>query len=74
MTNLKFDKEIAALLVIGPYNDFISGGGKLWDRVKAVAEANQCVPHMLQVLNAARWGKAAGATGLFAYYNQTVEH
>src|SRR5262249_23508860 len=28
--------------------------GKLWDRLKGVAEANNCVPHMLQVLNAAR--------------------
>ena len=54
MTNLKFDKEITALLVIDPYNDFISDGGKLWDRLKTVAEANHCVPHMLQVLSAAR--------------------
>jgi nicotinamidase-related amidase len=49
-----YDKEITALLVIDPYNDFISEGGKLWDHLKAVAEANNCVPHMLQVLNAAR--------------------
>ena len=49
-----YDKEITALLVIDPYNDFISEGGKLWERLKAVAEANNCVPHMLQVLNAAR--------------------
>lgn len=54
MANLKFDKESAALLVIDPYNDFISEGGKVWDRLKGVAEANGCVPHMLQVLNAAR--------------------
>ena len=54
MANLKFDKEITALLVIDPYNDFISEGGKVWDRLKTVAEANDCVPHMLQVLNAAR--------------------
>ena len=54
MANLKYDKEITALLVIDPYNDFISEGGKLWDRLKTVAEANGCVPHMLQVLNAAR--------------------
>jgi len=40
--------------VIDPYNGFISSGGKVWDRLKAVAEANDCVPHMLQVLNAAR--------------------
>jgi ureidoacrylate peracid hydrolase len=49
MANLKFDKEITALLVIDPYNDFIAGGGKVWDRLKTVAEANDCVPHMLQV-------------------------
>jgi ureidoacrylate peracid hydrolase len=54
MANLKFDKEIAALLVIDPYNDFISEGGKVWDRLETVAEANHCVPHMLQVLDAAR--------------------
>ena len=29
MVNLKFDKEITALLVIDPYNDFISEGGKV---------------------------------------------
>jgi len=54
MANLKFDKEITALLVIDPYNDFISEGGKVWGRLKTVAEANNCIPHMLQVLNTAR--------------------
>ena len=54
MANLKFETEITALLLIDPYNDFISEGGKIWDRLKAVAEANDCVPHMLQVLTAAR--------------------
>jgi nicotinamidase-related amidase len=54
MTHLQFDKEITALLVIDPYNDFISEGGKLWNRLKAAAESNGCVSHMLQVLNAAR--------------------
>ncbi len=57
MATLKFDKENTALLVIDPYNDFISEGGKIWDRIRAVAEANDCVPHMLQVLNAARKAK-----------------
>jgi ureidoacrylate peracid hydrolase len=54
VANLKYEKEITALLVIDPYNDFISEGGKVWDRLKTVAEANNCVPNMLQVLNAAR--------------------
>jgi ureidoacrylate peracid hydrolase len=49
-----YDKQLTALLVIDPYNDFISEGGKVWDRLKGVAEANKCVPHMMQVLDAAR--------------------
>ena len=52
-----YNKEITALLVVDPYNDFISEGGKIWPRIKAVAEANNCVPHMLKVLNAARKAK-----------------
>src|SRR4030095_10083106 len=51
---MTYKKELTALLVIDPYNDFISEGGKVWDRLKAVAEAHGCVPHMVQVLNAAR--------------------
>src|SRR5579862_6560828 len=47
-------KQRTALVVIDPYNDFISEGGKVWERLKPVAEANHCIPHMLQVLNAAR--------------------
>jgi hypothetical protein len=39
--------------LINPYNDFISEGGKAWHHLKSVAEANSCVPHMLQVVNAA---------------------
>src|SRR5499433_1923242 len=54
MAQLTYEKEITALLVIDPYNDFISDGGKAWDRIKSVAEANSCVPHMEQVLTAAR--------------------
>jgi len=57
MVKATYDKEITALLVIDPYNDFISEGGKIWPRIRAVAEANDCVPHMLQVLNAARNAK-----------------
>jgi len=62
MAGLKFEREITGLLLIDPYNDFISEGGKIWDRIKAVAEANDCVPHMLQLLNVAR------KTGVRAFY------
>lgn len=54
MTTLNYDRSITALLVVDPYNDFISEGGKVWDRLKGVAEANGCVPNMLEILHAAR--------------------
>ena len=54
---MTFDREGTGLLVIDPYNDFISEGGKIWPRIKAVAEANNCVPNMLQVLSVARAAK-----------------
>jgi ureidoacrylate peracid hydrolase len=57
MAKVTSDKQITALLVIDPYNDFISKEGKIWNRIRAVAEANDCVPHMLQVLNVARKAK-----------------
>jgi nicotinamidase-related amidase len=57
VTTPMYDKGITALLVVDPYNDFISEGGKAWPRIKAVAEANNCVSHMLEVLNAAREAK-----------------
>ena len=54
MAHVTYEKDITALLVVDPYNDFISEGGKIWNRIRRVAEANDCVPQMLQVLNASR--------------------
>jgi len=54
MASVSYDKAITALLVIDPFNDFISEGGKLWDRLRGVAEANGCVSNMREVLTAAR--------------------
>ena len=54
MAGVILDKGITALIVIDPYNDFISEGGKIWDRIKTVAQANQCVPNMLRIVHAAR--------------------
>jgi nicotinamidase-related amidase len=33
-----YEKRSTALLFVDPYNDFLSEGGKVWPRVKAVAE------------------------------------
>ena len=54
MATHSYVPETSALLVIDTYNDFISEGGKIWPRIRAVAEANDCVAHMLRVLNQAR--------------------
>lgn len=57
MTHLSYERDITALLVVDPYNDFISEGGKIWPRIKSVAEANNCVSNMQRVLHAAREAK-----------------
>jgi nicotinamidase-related amidase len=54
MAQLTYEKEITGLILIDPYNDFISEGGKIWDRIKGVAEGNQCIPYMMQILESAR--------------------
>jgi nicotinamidase-related amidase len=54
MTDVTYNKDMTGLVVIDPYNDFISAGGMVWDRLKGVIEANDCVAHMKQVLDAAR--------------------
>ena len=42
MAKVTYDKQLTALIVIDPYNDFTSEGGKIWDRIRAVAKANDC--------------------------------
>jgi hypothetical protein len=40
MNTPTYDKSITALLVVDPYNDFISEGGKIWPRIKAVISSS----------------------------------
>jgi ureidoacrylate peracid hydrolase len=67
VATIAYEKQITALLVVDPYNDFISDGGKIWNRIRSVAEANDCVPHMLEVLNAAR---GAGLRVFYAMHHR----
>jgi len=67
MEKLTYEKDITALIVIDPYNDFITEGGKVWDRLKLVAEANHCIPNMLEILLAAR---AAGLRVFYALHHR----
>lgn len=51
---MNYDPSTTAILLIDPYNDFLAEGGKLWPRVKAVAEDVQLLDHLRQVVSAAR--------------------
>src|SRR5262245_5635393 len=62
-----YEKKATGLLVIDPYNDFISEGGKVWDRLKTVAEANDCIAHMAQVLSVVR---TAGLRVFYALHHR----
>ena len=67
MKGLTYERDLTALLVIDPYNDFLSEGGKIWPRVKGVAEANNCIPNMLHALNA---GRKAGLRVFYAMHHR----
>ena len=43
-----------ALLLVDPYNDLLSDGGKLWPQAKAVAEAVNLLTHLRALVEAAR--------------------
>jgi ureidoacrylate peracid hydrolase len=71
MSTPVFEKDLTGLLVVDPYNDFISEGGILWPLVKEIAEAVHCVPNMSAVLQAAR---AAGIRVFFAPHHRDQGH
>ncbi|HEY0462727.1 MAG TPA: isochorismatase family cysteine hydrolase [Polyangiaceae bacterium] len=57
MAVLDYNAKDTGLLIVDPYNDFISEGGKFWEQMKTIAEMNHCVPNMRKVLAAAREAK-----------------
>ncbi|MEU0967362.1 isochorismatase family cysteine hydrolase [Streptomyces sp. NPDC005917] len=50
----RYSPDETALLIVDPYNDFLSEGGKLWPRAKEVAEGVGLLDHMRTVLATAR--------------------
>ncbi|MEZ2442297.1 cysteine hydrolase family protein [Chitinophaga sp. RCC_12] len=54
MKALTYQREKTALLFIDPYNDFLSEGGKIWPRVKEVAEANHLLDNLRTIVSAVR--------------------
>lgn len=54
MTSVPYVRGRTALLLVDPYNDFLSPGGKLWPLVEPVARAVGLLDHLRAVLDAAR--------------------
>lgn len=54
MPTLHFPREQTGLLLVDPYNDFLSPGGKLYEPAKAVIESVGTVDHLRAVVAAVR--------------------
>lgn len=54
MTQLTYESELTGLLIVDPYNDFLSEGGKLYELSRETLTKHNVVEHMRQVLAAAR--------------------
>lgn len=65
----RYPREDSALLLIDPYNDFLSEGGKLQALAKLVADAVQTVAHMRRIVAAAR---AAGITVFYVPHHRAL--
>ncbi|MFI7665789.1 isochorismatase family cysteine hydrolase [Nocardia sp. NPDC049526] len=50
----QYSSKETALLIVDPYNDFLSEGGKLWPRANEVAEGVGLLDHMRTMLATAR--------------------
>src|SRR5215470_17579706 len=53
-TKSTYDPARTGLLFVDPYNDFLSEGGKLWPRVKEVAEQVGLIENLKAVIKTVR--------------------
>src|ERR1700749_2084669 len=51
---MNYDPATTAILLVDPYNDFLSEGGKVWPRVKQIADEVNLLDHLAKVVAAAR--------------------
>lgn len=63
-----FAPASTALLLVDPYNDFLSEGGKLQGRAKAVMDQVGTIAHMRQAVSACR---AAGVAVFYVPHNRS---
>jgi ureidoacrylate peracid hydrolase len=67
---LTYEPELTGLLIVDPYNDFLSEGGKLYELSRTTLETHNVVEHMRQVLAATR---ATGAQVFIAPHHRWRE-
>jgi ureidoacrylate peracid hydrolase len=70
-SQLTYEPELTGLLIVDPYNDFLSEGGKLYELSRTTLEAHNVVEHMRQVLGATR---ATGAQVFIAPHHRWREN
>jgi nicotinamidase-related amidase len=58
-----YDPARTALVLIGPYNDFFADDGKIYPRLREVAEAVGLRQHIRELLAAARAASWPASTG-----------
>jgi nicotinamidase-related amidase len=51
---MRYPSHATAVLLVDPYNDFLSEGGKSWPRLKAVSEEVHLLDHLRALVSAAR--------------------
>jgi len=54
MTAMTFHPATTGLVLVDPYNDVLSEGGKVWPEVGEVAESTGTVGHLRELLGAFR--------------------
>lgn len=54
MSEVRYVPSRTALLLVDPYNDFLSDGGKVWPMVKEIAEKVDLLDHLRAVVAGAR--------------------
>jgi nicotinamidase-related amidase len=69
-SQLTYEPELTGLLIVDPYNDFLSEGGKLYELSRTTLDTHNVVEHMRQVLAAAR---ASGAQVFIAPHHRWRE-
>src|SRR5262245_11327930 len=68
MSAIEYRQDATAVLLVDPYNDFLSEGGLLWPRLKEVAEEVGLLDNLRAIQAAAR----AGGTRIFIVPHRQV--